>query len=283
LHDSPGWKTLLKVKEYYFAERIVTLNKGNLVRFWIYPWLDDTPLFESFPALFDICQGQDWTFKKVINFGMDVPFRRRIPAMVVQWDRIKTCAFAHPHSSVTDGISWSLNANGRFSTKSIYQHLEKNLAGSHNKWICKANVSLKIKVFFWQLLQNAILTRDNMRRRKWSGSPLCSFCAQNVTARHLFFECSSAKVVWGNLGGILGTNLCPSSLWQSIAWFFRFYPKGKIFHMILLAAICWDIWNVRNKITFEHVVVRSPIVKIVTICSFMHFWAGLYGAEDGGS
>jgi uncharacterized membrane protein len=24
-------------------------------------------------------------------------------------------------------------------------------------------------------------------------------------------------------------------------------------------------------------------VKIAMICSFMHFWAGLYGAEDGGS
>jgi hypothetical protein len=50
-------QNLLKVKEYYFVGRKVILNKGNLVRFWIDPWLNDTPLVESVPVLFDICQG----------------------------------------------------------------------------------------------------------------------------------------------------------------------------------------------------------------------------------
>jgi hypothetical protein len=122
-------------------------------------------LIESFPALFDICQGQDWTFEKVIDSGMDVPFRRRMPpAMAAQWEHIKTCALAHPSSSVADGISWSLNANGRFSTKSMYQHLERSLAGSHNKWIWKAKIPLKIKVFLWQLFQNVIPIRDNLKK-----------------------------------------------------------------------------------------------------------------------
>jgi hypothetical protein len=52
--------------------------------------------------------------------------------------------------------------------------------------------------------------------------------------------------------------------------------------MLLLATICRGIWNVRNKITFDGVVVRSPMVTIATICSFLHFWAGLYGAEEEG-
>jgi hypothetical protein len=100
---------------------------------------------------------------------------------------------------------------------------------------------------------------------------------------HLFFdECSNAKVVWGNLGEILGTSLCPSSLWQSVARFYQFYPRGRRFHMLLLAAICWGIWKVRNKITFEKVVVCSPLVTIAMICSLLHYWEGLFGCEDGG-
>jgi hypothetical protein len=51
--------------------------------------------------------------------------------------------------------------------------------------------------------------------------------------------------------------------------------------MFLLAAIYWGIWNVRNKIIFGHVMVRSPLASIATICSFMYSGAGLYGAEDG--
>jgi hypothetical protein len=54
--------------------------------------------------------------------------------MVSQWDFIKTCALS-PSSLNSDIVTWSLSANGCFSTKSMYQHLEKNLDGSHNKWI----------------------------------------------------------------------------------------------------------------------------------------------------
>jgi hypothetical protein len=82
----------------------------------------------------------------------------------------------------------------------MYQHIEKNLDGSHNKWIWKVKIPLKIKIFLWQLFQNAIL--DNLKKRNLVGSPLCSFCYQKETMRHLFFECSNAKVVWGNLGEI---------------------------------------------------------------------------------
>jgi hypothetical protein len=77
----------------------------------------------------------------------------------------------------------------------MYQHLERNLAGYHTKWIWKARIPLKIKILLWQLFRDAILTRDNLRRRKWTGSPLRSFCNQNGTARHLFFDCGNAKVV----------------------------------------------------------------------------------------
>jgi hypothetical protein len=62
----------MKVKEYYFARRKLILNKGEPVRFWIDPWLDNIPLCESFPALFDNCQGQDRTFEKAINCEMSV-------------------------------------------------------------------------------------------------------------------------------------------------------------------------------------------------------------------
>jgi hypothetical protein len=86
IEDSPGWKALLKIKEYYFAGRKLILNKGGLVRFWIDPWLDHVPLRKSYPGLYDICQGQESTFEKVVGNGMIVPFRPRMPpVMLNQW------------------------------------------------------------------------------------------------------------------------------------------------------------------------------------------------------
>jgi hypothetical protein len=52
--------------------------------------------------------------------------------------------------------------------------------------------------------------------------------------------------------------------------------------VLLLATICSGIWNVRNKITFDGVVVHSPLVTIATICSFLHCLEGLYGPENEG-
>jgi hypothetical protein len=148
VHDSPGWKTLSKGKEQYFAGRKVILSKWNLVRFWIDPWLGNKPLSETCPALFAICHGQYWTFEKVLSCDFDVPFRRLLPNMAVQWDFIKSKALSRPMSNVSDVVTWNLSANGVFSTKSMYQHLKRNLAGSHNKWIWKEKIPLKIKISF---------------------------------------------------------------------------------------------------------------------------------------
>jgi hypothetical protein len=54
-----AWKGLLKVKDTYLCGREVILNSGNLISFWLDPWLNDTPLASSHPDLFDIFQAQD--------------------------------------------------------------------------------------------------------------------------------------------------------------------------------------------------------------------------------
>ena len=38
-NDSPIWKDIMKVKEYYFASRRVILKSGNIVRPWLIMWI----------------------------------------------------------------------------------------------------------------------------------------------------------------------------------------------------------------------------------------------------
>jgi hypothetical protein len=54
-----------------------------------------------------------------------------------------------------------LNKNVKFSTKSVYILLEKNVAGATYKWIWSAKIPLKIKIFMWQFFQNAC-REDNL-------------------------------------------------------------------------------------------------------------------------
>jgi hypothetical protein len=54
------------------------------------------------------------------------------------------------------------------------------------------------------------------------------------------------------------------------------------FHMLILSAVCWAFWIVRNQITFDKKVVRSPMVAAFATCAFLRYWAGLYNEEDKG-
>ena len=50
--------------------------------------------------------------------------------------------------------------------------------------------------------------------------------------------------------------------------------------MMIIAAICWGIWILRNKVTFDKHVIRSPLEAVFTACSFMMYSAGLLKEED---
>jgi hypothetical protein len=47
------------------------------------------------------------------------------------------------------------------------------------KIIWKSKLSEKIKIFTWLVAQGAILTKDNMLKRKWQGSPVVT-CVGNL-------------------------------------------------------------------------------------------------------
>jgi hypothetical protein len=61
--------------------------------------------------------------------------------------------------------------------------------------VWKAKIPEKIKKIMWLIAQKAILTKDNMVRKKWKGNHGCYFCGSLETVDHLFFICPVAKVI----------------------------------------------------------------------------------------
>ena len=119
-----------------------------------------------------------------------------------------------------------------------------------------------------------------MKKRNWPGSPVCSFCDGVETANHLFFECSVSRVVWGTVGSILGTNLCPNNIWQAMAWAHAFMPGLDKLHMVLIAAVCWGVWKARNNVTFEEHKLRSPCEILFHISSLVTYWSGMHKKKE---
>jgi hypothetical protein len=145
------------------AGRKVVLGNGNICRLWKDHFIDTSPLCEQFPVLFDLCQSQDISLKDALDLDLAIPLRRILRGENLNtWNTVKTKLLELNLSTSPDSIHWSLNQNRIFSTKSVYIWLQRNLAGSHNRWIWKAKIHLKIKIFLWQMCQDAILTRENM-------------------------------------------------------------------------------------------------------------------------
>jgi hypothetical protein len=64
--------------------RKLILNSGDLVRFWLDPWMDNAPLKSMFPQLYDIFQAQNWTFLRVKNNNFILPFRKRLTPVLLE-------------------------------------------------------------------------------------------------------------------------------------------------------------------------------------------------------
>jgi hypothetical protein len=62
-----------------------------------------------------------------------------------------------------------------FSIKSLYLQLTKLDNGNAYKVIWKSKIPEKVKIFMWSVVQKAILTKENMLRRKWQGDPMCHY------------------------------------------------------------------------------------------------------------
>jgi hypothetical protein len=82
----------------------------------------------------------------------------------------------------------------------------------------EAKFLIKSNTFMWLLTNNAVLTRDNMVKRNWSGNPACQFCNLDESCDHLFFTCPIAKVVWAAVAKSIGASNIPDSLSQCWAW-----------------------------------------------------------------
>ena len=74
-----------------------------------------------------------------------------MPELSCQWEEMSNTINSIQLSQGGDRVYWGLNSNDKFSTKFVYKWLESPLSGCHYRWIWKAKIPLKIKIFLWQM------------------------------------------------------------------------------------------------------------------------------------
>jgi len=275
------WSDLLKVRDIYLQGRNMNVENGQKTLFWKDKWLYNNSLEVLFPDLFDMCLQKNISVDKVKQNHNVVTFNRwLVDKWRIDWSKILHDVSMFCFSMRDDKVSWKFGKKGVFSVKSLYNALTLNESGRYYKQVWKGKIPEKIKNFLWLALNNAILTKDNMIKRKCKGDPTCYFCPHPETVNHLLFQCSTAKVIWSTIAICFGATNVPKTLEQCWVWCESWIPTGKKFHTTGIAAICWVIWKARNKICFENKVILNPISIICHACALMSYWAGLYEGMD---
>jgi hypothetical protein len=154
-----------------------------------------------------------------------------------------------------DELLWNGgDASGQISVKNVYEALSNKLwsykIGGWRRNLWTWDCPLKVKLFFWLVVENKVLTWENLQKKGWKGPGKCYLCRdKGETSNHIFVTCSFTITVWEEVKKLLkfnhgwaGTSVieCMQN-WYSQNQNYPFLP----------ALICWNIWLDRNKSIFE--------------------------------
>jgi hypothetical protein len=82
ISDSPIWSDLLKIRHIYLKGRVLKISNGQRVSFWLDPWLEDVPLCQAFPLLFEEALDQKCSVWEVKEQGWVINFRTRLQGVI---------------------------------------------------------------------------------------------------------------------------------------------------------------------------------------------------------
>jgi hypothetical protein len=102
-----------------------------------------------------------------------------------------------------DRVSWALEPSGKFSVNSMYYYLLQGAAWPCARFIWKACLPLKIKIFTWQLAINCLPSSEQINHRHGPTEGFCVLCGQVESADHIFFSCGFAAFMWSGVRAML--------------------------------------------------------------------------------
>ncbi|WVZ97032.1 hypothetical protein U9M48_042597 [Paspalum notatum var. saurae] len=190
---------------FFCASTRVSIGDGRKAKFWHDSWLDGMAPRNLAPHLFELVArknnpvasellGDRW-INSVTN---KITTTTELVEFVLLWTKIQD---VHLQPGIPDSITWKWTPDGIFSVKSAYRaqflgsfrHLKADL-------IWKARTEPKCKIFAWILLQNKILTADNLAVRGWPHQQACTLCSGLLeTGLHLCLQCPFAQEVWNQV------------------------------------------------------------------------------------
>jgi hypothetical protein len=107
-----------------------------------------------------------------------------------------------------DELIWDPSPSGIYSPKLGYLKYNSDLGLREPVWwwrnLWKVKSPAKTRLFMWNVLQNKVLTWDNLQKRNFVGPGWCSLCkSEGETILHLFLNCRFINKVWKETSRLL--------------------------------------------------------------------------------
>lgn len=106
----------------------------------------------------------------------------------------------------------------------------------------------KNHVFLWLLVNNKVVTRENLGKRTTTANASFLFCNETETVQHRFFFNCVAKHLWSVFAKFFLCDMPRSPL--DIIQLWSQDKKNDIFNLVCSASF-WSLWSLRNEFCFQ--------------------------------
>lgn len=172
-----------------------------------------------------------------------------------------------------DSWFWLFDAKGNFTVRSCYRRLRGEsecLNGVFWRKLWGLRLPGKVINLIWRACRSCLPTATALAGKNVNVPMLCSWCqtcAENDI--HVLFQCVFAREVWESAGLSNLVTVGPND--NVLAVMKRVFQIGRNDQILMVALLCWSIWQRRNTWVWQCVNMSSFGVKS-KVCNMLVEW-----------
>ncbi|KAJ4790934.1 RNA-directed DNA polymerase (reverse transcriptase)-related family protein [Rhynchospora pubera] len=170
-------------------------------------------------------------------------------------------------------LSWRWTNSGCYTSACAYFALaDPGVRSPYYLKLWKLKAPPRVKIFLWLLLQDMLLTQQNLLIRNWLANEGCPCCLARPleSAIHLFLHCPFAIAIWNRVRSLYNLQALIFNEDLPAFWLQNRPATGAAWDTIW-AATTWTIWKERNNRTFNSLA-RPTFLLVQEITTLVGLW-----------